>query len=85
MERNAHYDGWRITRYQPDGHVDRVFPMPVQHVTSLTFGGAKLRTLFVTSASMRIAPEARRAQPHAGHVLAFVPGMQGLPEPCYLG
>ena len=82
---NAHYDGWRITRYAPDGRVDGWVRMPVQHVTSLTFGGADLRTLFVTSASLRITPEARERQPLAGHVFAFEPGAAGLPEPLFAG
>jgi len=82
---NAHYDGWRITRYAPDGRIDRVLRMPVQHVTSLAFGGPDLRTLFVTSASMRLAPEARAQQPLAGHVLALEPGVAGIPEPSFLG
>ena len=82
---NAHYDGWRITRYAPDGRVDRVLRMPVQHVTSLTFGGADLRTLFVTSASLRLTPEARERQPLAGHVFALAPGVAGIPEPSFLG
>jgi sugar lactone lactonase YvrE len=49
---NAHYDGWRITRYAPDGRVDRVVRLPVRHVTSLVFGGPDLDTLLVTSASL---------------------------------
>ena len=82
---NAHYDGWRITRYTPDGRVDGWVRMPVQQVTSLTFGGADLRTLFVTSASLRLTPEARERQPLAGHVFAFEPGAAGLPEPLFEG
>ena len=82
---NAHYDGWRITRYAPDGRVDRVLRMPVQHVTSVIFGGADLRTLFVTSASLRLTPEARGRQPLAGHVFALAPGVAGIPEPLFLG
>ena len=82
---NAHYDGWRITRYAPDGRIDRVVRTPVQQVTSLMFGGADLRTLFVTSASLRLAPEARASQPLAGHVFAFEPGAAGLPEPLFAG
>lgn len=82
---NAHYDGWRITRYAAEGSVDRVIPLPVQHVTSLMFGGPELRTLFVTSASLRLSPEARAQQPLAGHVFALDPGVTGLPEPEFLG
>jgi sugar lactone lactonase YvrE len=82
---NAHYDGWRITRYAPDGRIERVVRMPVQHVTSLIFGGRDLSTLFVTSARMRLPEEALTQQPLAGHVLAFEPGVSGLPEPCFAG
>jgi len=82
---NAHYDGWSITRYTPDGRINRVIRMPVQHVTSLTFGGAQLRTLYVTSASARLSAQHLAAQPGAGNVFAFDPGVEGLPEPCFLG
>jgi L-arabinonolactonase len=82
---NAHYNGWRVTRYAPDGRIDRVLQMPVQQVTSLTFGGSNLRTLFVTSASLRLEPEARAKQPLAGHVFALEPGVAGIPEPLFLG
>ncbi len=82
---SAHYNGWRITRYAPDGSVDRVLRMPVQHVTSLTFGGADLRTLFITTARMRIPEQDLAAQALAGHVLAIDPGITGLPEPYFAG
>ena len=82
---NAHYDGCRITRYAPDGAIVQVLRMPVRHVTSLAFGGADLRTLYVTSASMRLSAEERQSQPLAGHVLAIEPGVAGLPEPCFAG
>src|SRR5262249_41606777 len=82
---NAHYDGWCITRYAPDGRIVQEMRMPVQHVTSLTFGGTDLRTLYITSASMRLSEAARRSQALAGHVFAFEPGVAGLPEPCYAG
>jgi sugar lactone lactonase YvrE len=82
---NAHYDGWRITRYDADGQVMQILSLPVQHVTSLAFGGTDLSTLYVTSASMRLSEAARRSQPLAGHVFAFEPGVTGLPECCFAG
>ncbi len=82
---NAHYDGWRISRYSPDGRVDRVMRLPVQHVTSLMFGGADLRTLFVTSACMRLSDAQRTAQPFAGHVFELRVDVTGLPEPLFSG
>lgn len=80
---NAHYDGWRITRYAPDGRVDRVVRLPVRHVTSLVFGGPELDTLLVTSASLRLTPADRASQPLAGHVFAFKPSVGGMAEPVF--
>ncbi|MEO8163805.1 MAG: SMP-30/gluconolactonase/LRE family protein [Betaproteobacteria bacterium] len=82
---NAHYDGWRITRYTPDGKIDRIVPMPVQHVTSLTFGGDHFRTLYVTTACLRLSDSQRASQPDAGHVFALNVHAQGLPEPSFAG
>ncbi|MEO8158618.1 MAG: SMP-30/gluconolactonase/LRE family protein [Betaproteobacteria bacterium] len=82
---NAHYDGWRITRYTPDGKVDRVIPMPVQHVTSLTFGGSGYRMLYVTTSFLRLSNEQHAAQPDAGHLFAIKVPAQGLPEPAFGG
>jgi sugar lactone lactonase YvrE len=47
--------------------------------------GARLETLFVTSACMKLSPEAPARQPLAGHLLAFEPGVRGLEEPRYAG
>jgi len=82
---NAHYDGWRITRYGPDGRVDRVIPMPVKHVTSLIFGGREYRTVYVTSGYLRLGDEDLKSQPIAGHVLVIDVLMHGLPEPMFSG
>ena len=35
----AHFDGWRVTRFTPEGEVDRVVRMPVPRPTSCEFGG----------------------------------------------
>ncbi len=82
---NAHYDGWRINSYTPDAKVDRVIRMPVQHVTSLTFGGSGYRMLYVTTSCLRLDEAQRASQPDAGHVFALDPLAQGLPEPAFAG
>ena len=81
---NAHYNGWRITRYSPDATMDRVVRMPVQHVTSVTFG-ATPGTLFATTSYFRLNAEERLAQPTAGHVFAMESGTQGIVEPAFAG
>jgi L-arabinonolactonase len=82
---NAHYNGWRITRYAPDGKVDRVIRMPVQHITSLTFGGPGLDTLYVTSGHLRLSEEERARQPVAGNVFACDPEVRGIEESPFAG
>jgi sugar lactone lactonase YvrE len=59
--------------------------IPVQHVTSLTFGGPDLRTLYITSGCLRLTDEQREAQSTAGHVFALDAQTQGLPEPMFTG
>jgi len=58
---NCRYDGGCIVRLSPDGKIDRVIEMPVRKITTCTFGGADLTTLFVTTASVDAAPGERLA------------------------
>jgi sugar lactone lactonase YvrE len=48
----AQWFGGRITRYDPDGKVERVIPLPAAQTSSLAFGGPDLDIIFVTSASL---------------------------------
>lgn len=81
----AHYDGWRIVRFAPDGRIDRVVELPVQRPTSVQFGGPDLDILFVTTATQKLTQEELAAQPLAGAVLLLDVGVRGLPEPRYSG
>lgn len=88
---SAHWGGSRVTRYAPDGRIDRVIHIPVEKVTSCAFGGEELGTLFVTTASIdfrngnwTFMEEAGFAQtPLAGAIFALDPGVAGLPEPAF--
>jgi sugar lactone lactonase YvrE len=79
------YNGWRITRFAPDGRIDRRIELPVQQPTSCAFGGSNLDILFVTTASQRLNEEQLRNQPLAGALLALNVGVRGLPEPRFAG
>jgi len=81
----AQWNGWRVVRYDPDGAIERVIRMPVARPTSCMFGGPDLRTLYVTSGTMRMAPQEIAAQPRAGNLFAIDAGVQGLPEPHFAG
>jgi sugar lactone lactonase YvrE len=75
----AHWGGWRLTRFTPDGHIDRVVPMPVPQLTSCAFGGPNLDTLYITSAAIGLDAETKAKAPLSGCLFAFDPGVQGLP------
>jgi sugar lactone lactonase YvrE len=82
---SAHWDGWRVTRYAPDGRVDRVIELPVQRPTCCAFGGEGLDVLYVTSARTGLRPEDLARGPLAGGLFAVHAGVRGLEEPRYRG
>ena len=49
---SAHWGGWRLTRYAPDGRIDRVVEMPVPQPSCPAFGGPDLDVLYVSSAAI---------------------------------
>ncbi len=75
--------GSAVLRATPAGEVDRIVEVPVVRPTMPAFGGPDLATMFVTSIAAR-DPEADGPGPH-GAVLAFEPGVRGLPEPMFAG
>jgi sugar lactone lactonase YvrE len=82
---NARYGGAALARFAPDGRLDRIVPLPVKNPTACAFGGPDLATLFVTTARQGLDDEELAAEPMAGAVLAFEPGVRGLIEPAFRG
>ncbi len=78
------YSG-RLIRFDPNGVVDRIVGLPVQSTTSLTFGGADLDIVYVTSMARPMANKYHRER-EAGCVFAIHGlGVKGLPEPRFAG
>ena len=77
---NAQWGAWRIVRYAPDGSEDRVIELPVSQPTCPAFGGADLKTLFITSACDGLSEKEMEKQPDAGMTLAIDLDVEGLPE-----
>lgn len=75
----AHWGASRITRFAPDGSVNRVIDMPVRQITSCVFGGVDLETLYVTTASIQSNTTALPFEPDAGGLFSLEPDMKGLP------
>ncbi|HWM35555.1 MAG TPA: SMP-30/gluconolactonase/LRE family protein [Streptomyces sp.] len=78
----ALWDGGAVRRYTPDGRLDRTVPVPVPRPTACAFGGADLRDLYVTTASVGTDTA---AHPLAGAVLVLPGAGQGLPQSAFAG
>ena len=77
---SAQWDGWRVTRYDPDGKEERVIPLPVQRPTSCAFGGPNLDLLYITSAWTGLSDKDRQEQPFAGDLFVLDAGVKGQSE-----
>jgi sugar lactone lactonase YvrE len=82
---SAIWDGWRVIRYKVDGTIDREIHMPVQRPTSCMFGGADLKTLYITSACIGLGWSALTDGPLAGALFALQTDVPGLPEVVFGG
>ena len=82
---NVHWGGWKLTRYDPDGKIERQVCFPVEHVISFAFGGQDLDGLFVTTASWGFEEEQWKQQPWAGDLFSVHTGVKGLVEPAFAG
>ena len=78
---NAEFNGWRVVRYAPDGHVDRVIDVPTHRPTCCAFGGPNLDVLYITTASQQMSTDELAQQPLAGSLLAMAIDVYGLAEP----
>ena len=83
---SAHWGGSRVTRYRPDGTIERVVDIPAPQVTSCCFGGEGLDVLYVTTAHEGMDAQARTEHPQSGHLFA-VKGLcvRGVPMPRFAG
>jgi sugar lactone lactonase YvrE len=72
----AHYGGNRVTRFLSDGRLDQVVPLPAHQITKCAFGGADLRTLYMTSAAFR---RSLADEPAAGCLFQMRTEVAGVP------
>lgn len=73
------FGGWAVRRYDPDGRLMDSIAFPVANVTKIAFGGQDLATAYATTAAKGLSPADRLAQPLAGDLFVFDPGVRGLP------
>jgi sugar lactone lactonase YvrE len=75
----AMFEGQRLLRLSPAGEVLREVRLPVRCATMPCFGGADLKTLYITTAREKRPAAELVAQPMAGCVLALDVDVPGLP------
>lgn len=74
------FHGWSVRRYTPDGKLLRTVRFPCANVTKIAFGGDDLRTVYATTARMRLSETDLASQPLAGGLFAFRADIPGLPQ-----
>lgn len=79
----AMFEGARILCFAPDGRQLREVKLPARCPTMVAFGGADLKTLYITSAGARRPAEERVQYPQSGCVLSLRVDIPGRPEPAY--
>lgn len=80
----AMFEGGKLLRMTTDGDVLQEIALPVRCPTMLCFGGADLKTLYVTSASQNRSAEELANWPLSGAVLSLRVSVAGRPETAYL-
>lgn len=72
---SCHFGGSRITRFTPEGQIERVLPVPTAQVTKCAFGGPDMTRLYITTAARGRDPH---LDPMAGHLFTVETGIRGL-------
>jgi xylono-1,5-lactonase len=79
----AHWGGSRITRFSNSGERLQVISIPAPQVTTVGFGDADLKSLYVTSARDGLAAQAHEKYPQSGDLFVFKLEVGGVPEPLF--
>lgn len=66
--------GWSVARFEADGSMDRVVPLPVPAPTDVAFGGPEGRTLFITTARDSLDRDSLDAAPLSGRLFMVEAG-----------
>ena len=75
----AMFEGQRLLRLSPAGELLREVRLPVRCATMPCFGGADLKTIYITTSREKRPAAELMAQPMAGCVLALEVDVPGLP------
>jgi sugar lactone lactonase YvrE len=75
---NTQSEAWRVVRYTPTGNVDHIVELPVSRPLDCGFGGADMKTLYITSTRLGIPERRLKELPLSGALLAHHTQVAGL-------
>ncbi|MGV3770782.1 MAG: SMP-30/gluconolactonase/LRE family protein [Sphingobium phenoxybenzoativorans] len=81
----ALFDGGRIVRLSPTGEIVAEVPLPVKRPTMIAFGGADMRTAYVTTARAGLSESELAEQPLSGAIFRFTVDVPGVAETPFAG
>jgi sugar lactone lactonase YvrE len=82
---SALWNGWCVACFDPDGRELGRISLPVQRPTSLTFGGADLTDLYVTTASVGLSQSEIQRGFYAGDLFRIRNKTPGMPTQYFHG
>lgn len=77
---SALFDGGRVVRLNMAGEILETVALPATRPTMISFGGADIRTAYVTTARTGLDADALADQPDAGSIFQFRVDVPGIPE-----
>lgn len=80
----AMFEGARVLKLSPAGDILDEITLPARCPTMVAFGGADLRTLYITSASAKRPAEELEQYPLSGRLMAVRVDVAGRVEPAYV-
>lgn len=81
----AQWGASKVTRRDSQGKILQIVKLPCSQITSCTFGGPNLTTLFITSAANGLSPRQLEQEPLAGGLFALDVGIAGVPANLFRG
>ena len=81
----AHWDGWCISRWSPEGQRLLTLEVPVQRPTCPVFGRHGLTSMYLTSSAADLPAESLTRGPLAGGLFEIGAGVQGVPIAPFAG
>ncbi len=78
---SALFGSSKIVRISPEGVIDREIVIPAKNCTMIAFGGADLKTLYVTTACHKLTQQERFDNPMNGSIFSIKLDVAGVVEP----